>query len=150
MNLCQIFSHWEQVRTDLFATIDKFEEADLTFVPFGGSWPVGQMMLHIADAEDGWIRYAVTRELDQWPEQYCLENYPTKAAIKSALTTVHNHTEQYLESLDEASTTQLVAVPWGEQISLLWIIWHMVEHEIHHRGELSLILGLFGREGLDV
>jgi len=24
-----------------------------------------------------------------------------------------------------------------------------MEHEIHHRGELSLILGLFGREGLD-
>jgi len=31
-----------------------------------------------------------------------------------------------------------------------WIIWHVLEHEIHHRGELSLILGLLGREGLDV
>jgi uncharacterized damage-inducible protein DinB len=150
MNLCQIFSHWKQVRMDLLVTIDKFEEADLSYIPFAGSWPVGQMMLHIADAEDGWIRYAVTRELDHWPEQYRLENYPTKAAIKSALTAVHNRTEQYLETLEEAGTTQLVAVPWGESLPLLWIIWHVVEHEIHHRGELSLILGLLGREGLDV
>jgi uncharacterized damage-inducible protein DinB len=29
------------------------------------------------------------------------------------------------------------------------MLWHVVEHEIHHRGELSLILGLLGREGLD-
>jgi uncharacterized damage-inducible protein DinB len=35
-------------------------------------------------------------------------------------------------------------------LSLGWIIWHVLEHEIHHRGELSLILGLLGREGLDV
>jgi uncharacterized damage-inducible protein DinB len=30
------------------------------------------------------------------------------------------------------------------------VIWHVLEHEIHHRGELSLIHGLLGREGLDV
>jgi uncharacterized damage-inducible protein DinB len=26
----------------------------------------------------------------------------------------------------------------------------VLEHEVHHRGELSLIHGLLGREGLDV
>jgi uncharacterized damage-inducible protein DinB len=39
---------------------------------------------------------------------------------------------------------------WGEPIPLRWIIWHVLEHEVHHRGELSLILGLLGKEGLDV
>ena len=29
------------------------------------------------------------------------------------------------------------------------MIEHMIDHEIHHRGELSLILGLLGREGLN-
>jgi uncharacterized damage-inducible protein DinB len=29
------------------------------------------------------------------------------------------------------------------------MIGHLIEHEIHHRGELSLILGLLGREGLN-
>ena len=40
--------------------------------------------------------------------------------------------------------------PEGEVFTLRWIIWHVLEHEIHHRGELSLALGLLGREGLDV
>jgi len=29
------------------------------------------------------------------------------------------------------------------------MLMHTLEHEIHHRGELSLILGLLGRKGLD-
>ena len=59
-------------------------------------------------------------------------------------------TEQYLEALGEAGATMMVDAPWGKRLPLTWIVWHVVEHEIHHRGELSLILGLLGREGLDV
>ncbi|HEX3723953.1 MAG TPA: DinB family protein [Nitrolancea sp.] len=29
----------------------------------------------------------------------------------------------------------------------LWIVWHVMEHEIHHGGELSLALGTHGVEG---
>jgi uncharacterized damage-inducible protein DinB len=150
MNLAQFFSHWKQIRADLLSTLDNFNDADLTYVPFNKSWSVGQIVLHIAEAEEGWFRYAVTRELEKWPEQYCLENYPQKEAIKLALAAVHARTEQYIKSLNDADMSQVVVVPWGESIPLLWIIWHVVEHEIHHRGELSLILGLLGREGLDV
>jgi uncharacterized damage-inducible protein DinB len=27
-----------------------------------------------------------------------------------------------------------------------WIVWHVLEHEIHHGGELSLALGMSGVE----
>jgi uncharacterized damage-inducible protein DinB len=32
--------------------------------------------------------------------------------------------------------------------TLQWIIWHVLEHEIHHGGELSLALGAQGLEGV--
>jgi uncharacterized damage-inducible protein DinB len=35
-------------------------------------------------------------------------------------------------------------------VPLRSIIWHVLEHEIHHRGELSILIGLLGREGLEV
>ncbi len=146
----QFFSHWQQIRADLLAVLDKFNDEDLAFVPFAGSWPVGRIMLHIANAEEGWFRYAVRWELDRWPEPHQLKDYPTIEAIKSVLLTVHEQTEAYLRTLTEADLTQLVELPWGESAPLLWIIWHVVEHEIHHRGELSFVLGLLGREGLDV
>jgi uncharacterized damage-inducible protein DinB len=126
MNPSQVFSHWKQIRADLLSIIDKFNDVDLTYIPFNTSWSVGQIMLHIADAEDGWFRYAVTRELEKWPEQYRLENYPKKEDIKSALATVHSRTEHYLESLNDADSAQLIVVPWGDSIPLLWIIWHVL------------------------
>jgi len=31
-----------------------------------------------------------------------------------------------------------------------WIVWHVLEHEIHHGGELSLALGGYGLQGIDM
>ena len=143
----EIFSHWKQVRTDLVTMVGRFTEAELAYVPFDGAWPVGQIMLHIAEAEEGWFRYIVMRELNAWSDQYTLENYPRKEAILEALSEVHQHTEQYLATLKEEDLLMQITAPRGEVLSLNWIIWHVIEHEIHHRGELSLILGMLGREG---
>jgi uncharacterized damage-inducible protein DinB len=40
----------------------------------------------------------------------------------------------------------------GEEYSLTrqWIIWHVIEHDVHHGGEISLTLGVHGLEGLDL
>lgn len=29
-----------------------------------------------------------------------------------------------------------------------WILWHMIEHDLHHGGEISIMLGSFGLQGL--
>jgi uncharacterized damage-inducible protein DinB len=54
---------------------------------------------------------------------------------------VGDHEDQDLETEIEAQ--------WGERNLLVNFVWHVIEHEIHHRGELYIILGLLGREGLD-
>jgi len=40
----------------------------------------------------------------------------------------------------------------GEEYKLTrqWIIWHVIEHDLHHGGEISLTLGMHGLEGLDM
>jgi uncharacterized damage-inducible protein DinB len=149
MKPSQMFTHWDQVRTDLVATIDKFTQEELTFVPFKGSWSVGQIMLHIADCENYWLHFVVRQEIDPW-KYYDLADYPSVEAIKKVLDIVRLKTLIYLESLEESDLDKVYQIPEGETYTLGWIIWHVVEHEIHHRGELSLLLGLLGRPGLDV
>jgi uncharacterized damage-inducible protein DinB len=29
-------------------------------------------------------------------------------------------------------------------VSRAWVVWHVMEHDLHHGGELSLTLGLHG------
>ena len=40
----------------------------------------------------------------------------------------------------------------GEEYSFTrqWIIWHVIEHDLHHGGEISLTLGAHGMAGLDL
>jgi uncharacterized damage-inducible protein DinB len=149
MEPSQIFSHWGQVRSDLFSTIDMFDESELTFQPFKGSWPIGQIMLHIADCEDNWLHGVVRHEYQPWLS-YKLADFPSKPQIKQVLERAHLKTIKLLEDLNEDDLDQKYKTPEGENFRLRWIIWHVMEHEIHHRGELSLALGLLGRQGLDV
>lgn len=150
MKVSQQFSHWKQVREDLLSTIDKFKEEELSYVPFESSMSVGQIMLHIGEAEEGWFRTFVAKELEEWPD-FDLEAYPTTEAIKAQLTVIHSRTEKYLESLNADDLEQSITHTRRDfRLPLGWIIWHVLEHEIHHRGELSLILGMLGRKGLDV
>lgn len=150
MHLDLLFAHWRQVHADLLALVDRFSEEELAYAPFPGSWSVAQILLHIAGAEEGWFRFVVTREYAQWPDDHRSEEYPTREAIRALLAEVHARTEAYLATLDLADLDRVVDGGWVGRFCLGWIIWHVLEHEIHHRGEVSLILGLLGREGLDV
>ncbi len=48
MNLDQLISRWEQVRTGLLSTIEKFSQQELDYVPFEGGYSVARLILHIA------------------------------------------------------------------------------------------------------
>ena len=100
MKLGDMFVHWNQVRADLLTTIDKFGDEELSFVPFEGSWPVGKIMLHIAETEDGWLHTLVQRQLDPGVD-YELADYPTKSAIKSVLDRARSRTVPLLDRLIE-------------------------------------------------
>lgn len=106
-------------------------------------------MLHIAECEDHWLQGEVRHEF-KLPISYELADYPTKRAILEVLSVAHSRTLRFLDSLEEKDLDRVYRTSHEETFPLRWIIWHVLEHEIHHRGELSLILGMLGREGLDV
>ena len=99
--------------------------------------------------EEGWFRYAVLREYDKWP-QFPHTDYPTVESIKSFLHEVHERTNAYLETIDADDLDRQLSLALGFDASLRYVIWHVLEHEIHHRGEIFLMLGLQGMEAPDV
>jgi uncharacterized damage-inducible protein DinB len=141
--------YWPYVREGLFQALDQLTDEQLDFTPREGLWSLGEIACHIAEAEEGWFRHVVTGELGDWPK-YRLEDYASVAAVKTLLDEVHGRTVAYLESLDEAGLDQVIEASWGGKFSLRWIFWHVLEHEVHHRGEIFLLLGLLGMEAPDV
>lgn len=150
MNLKTYFSHWQQIHQGLLALIEDFSPGELAYMPFAGSWTVKEIILHIADTEEGWIHYLLRRKYDAWPEGYDPQDFPDSPALITLLTEIHDRTMSYLATCPVDDLEKGIKTDWGSQLTLGWVVWHVLEHEIHHRGELSLILGMLGREGLDV
>ncbi len=106
-------------------------------------------MAHIAHEEAGEFEYGITQVLPEFPTAYKLDDYATKSAVLSLLESVHANSAAYLEKLSEEDLDRVVETPWGKSHRLVEMIGHLIEHETHHRGELSLIIGILGREGLN-
>ncbi len=68
----------------------------------------------------------------------------TVAALRAELERVHRDTVEYLNTVPEEEFERIVQVPGDGTPKLLWILWHVFEQEIHHRGELFLCLSLMG------
>lgn len=149
MNVAKIIQFWGQIRHGLLDTIEKFTDEELDFVAFEGGYSVRQLILHIAQEEYGEIQYGITRAIDAFPPSYPADAYPTVESTTASLASVHKETVRFLEGLDDHDLAREIEPPWGGTYPLIDLIWHVMEHEIHHRGELSIILGLLGREGLD-
>ncbi len=150
MNVRELFKHWDEVRSNLFRALDMLIDDHLDFVPREGLWSLGEVARHIANAEEGWFRYVIAREYDEWPPAYPAADYPTVVSVKALLTEVHARTETYLDTLSMADLERQIEAPWGQHFSLYWIIWHIIDHELHHRGEIYLMLGLMGLEAPDI
>lgn len=149
MSLTKIDQFWTQIRKSLIETIDKFAYEDLSFVPVEDGYSVRQIILHIAQEEYGEIQYGLAQVIDEFPPEYPEDDYQTVESMKALLASVHNQTSRYLETIADDDLEKEFEAQWGEKKPLIDFITHVMEHEIHHRGELSLILGLLGREGLD-
>ena len=151
MNSQQLNQYWRTVRAGLFEALDQLHDAQLDFKPREGLWSLKETICHIAGAEEGWFRYIVSHELRGWEEaEFKASDYTTVAALKQLLSTVHERTEAFLIPNGDALFNQVVQLPWGAVTTIGWVVWHVLEHEIHHRGEIYLILGLLGMEAPDV
>ncbi len=55
-----------------------------------------------------------------------------------------------LETIDKFALSELdFRTPCGADYRLGSMVNHLIEHEIHHRAELSLVLGMLGKQGLN-
>ena len=145
MNAAEYFDHWPKVFRDLEFAVNLLDDADLDFRPAEPYHrTVGDILRHMINVEQGWIHYVITRELDEWPDADS-ESLPTVDAIVSELESTHSKTMDYLETVSANDFNRIVQVPGDGTPKLGWILWHVLEQQIHHRGELFLCLSLLGK-----
>jgi len=146
MNAAEYFDHWAKVWRDLQLGVAMLHDEHLSFRPAERySRTVGDILRHIINVEQGWIHYVVRRSLNSWPEEDAGE-LKTVQAIQAELSRTHKETLEYLSTVPMDDFNRIVQVPRDGTPKLGWILWHVLEQQIHHRGELFLCLSLLGMD----
>jgi uncharacterized damage-inducible protein DinB len=144
MNAAQFFDHWNKIWRDLLRAVSLLRDEHLDFRPAAGySRSVGDILRHIINLEQGWIHFVIRRNLPEWPDEDA-DRLSSVEAILQELERVHKETMAYLYTLPVDDFNRIVQVPEDGTPKLGWILWHVFEQQIHHRGELYLCLSLLG------
>lgn len=142
------FQRWQEVRDGLMSALDLLQDSQLDFKPHPGLWSVRETVVHLAGTEEGWLRWYTA---NKWhPGLADLGQFPSVASLKKLLVDIHQQTLAQFGDDPAAVLAQECLLPWGAQVNMEWAVWHVLEHEIHHRGEIYLMLGLLGMEAPDV
>ncbi len=111
---------------------------------------IGEIATHMIGARARWF-HDLVGEGDQ--EFAALGTWDRKgmpirnaAELVSGLETTCRVMQQAIASWTPADWEQPYEGESGEPASFTrqWIIWHLIEHDLHHGGELSLTLGIHG------
>jgi uncharacterized damage-inducible protein DinB len=146
MNAAQFFDHWNTVHRDLLHAVAVLSDKDLEFQPAKRyERTVGGIIRHIINLERGWIHFVVSRTLDDWPDEEAAR-LNTVEKLRQELESVFSQTMNFLATIPVEDFNRVVQVPGDGVPKLSWILWHVFEQEIHHRGELFLCLSLLGKE----
>ena len=121
---------------------------------------IGMLATHIIATRVGWFHFlmgegsASLASMAQWDEPE--EPLRPAAELVAALEVTWQMIQTALQHLTIADLDEIFhdtdenGEEEEEALTRQWIIWHVLEHDLHHGGELSFSLGMHGLTGLDL
>lgn len=152
-----IYENWRGYQHKLRACVAPLTEEQLSLQPAPHMWPVGQVVQHIISVRAGWFS-ATLQEEDATMSAYMewgQRHSPARSAAELARGL--DETWAFIEDRLNRWTDAECALTFPDEadgqvydVSRSWVIYHVLEHDLHHGGELSLILGMHALPALDL
>jgi len=117
------------------------DKIDWSYAP--GRFTLGDLLRHIAVSE----RYLFAENIQGNPSRYTTHGKELASsldAILSLMERLHTESMEIFSKLGDASLQERCANVGGMEIARWKWMRSMVEHEIHHRGQLYICLGILG------
>lgn len=135
------FEQWELIRGGTKATALLVPDDKLDFRPHPDMVPLGELLRHIVGAVYFLLRRRLGRELEI-PAEIKAKQPLNRAAFLEQLKATDALVRQALSELSEEDLTRTAYEEQGRAWSVGYVVWHIGEHEIHHRAQLKMYLKL--------
>lgn len=140
-----ILEHWERYRSVTLQFLETLTDEELHWRPDAGAYSCGQQLLHIAQTEDYYERGFSRGEWDQRLLGFPRE-LPLKEELRAFFAVVRERMNGYLRALAPADLDRPLPVPHAPPgLPLRWWLWFVLEHEIHHKAQLSVYFRQMGK-----
>lgn len=118
---------------------------------------VGDLLTHLVSTRARWMLYGLAEgdekigAIAQWQDPGAPVRTPAELAegLERTWTLIHDALGRW--TLDEMA--EPIQREWrGETQTLTrqWVIWHLIEHDLHHGGELAFALGMHGIQANEI
>lgn len=152
-----IYENWRGHNEKLRNCIAPLTNDQLQLQPAAHLWPLGQIVQHIISVRAGWFS-GTLQDDDEAMNEYMSwgrRDSPARTALELArgLDDTWAFVEARLQRWTPADCARTFPDEWDGQtveVSRSWVIYHVLEHDLHHGSEVSLILGMNGLPGLDL
>ena len=152
-----IYENWRGYHEKLRDCIAPLTTEQLRLQPAAHMWPLSQIVQHIISVRAGW--FSGTLQDDDPAMNAYMEwgqrDSPSRSAAElvSGLDETWAFIEARLQRWTPDDCAMTFPDEWeGEQydVTRSWVIYHVMEHDLHHGGEVSLILGMNGLRTLNL
>lgn len=158
LTLTRFYPGWLDHQQLLIRLIAPLAAEQLALQAAPGLNPVWMLAAHIASCRVGWFQQLLGEgdpalgEIYDWDVDGAAPR--TSAELVTALTATWDMIASCLSRwtpamLDDRFERRRPGRPAPSR-TRAWVTWHVLEHDIHHAGEISLTLGMHGLPGLDL
>ena len=158
ISLLPLYKCWDAYQGLLLKALEPLTAEQLSLRAAPNLRSIGENAAHIAGTRAGWLYFVLGRTderllpmtNDGWVEQ-------AVGSVDRLLKALQDSWLSVQETLSAWTTADLDEIVHDvdengadETYTRQWVIWHLIEHDTHHGGELSFTLGMHGLTGIDI
>lgn len=152
-----IYENWRGYQEKLRDAVAPLTAEQLSLQPAPHMWPLGQILQHIISVRAGWFSGTLQDE-DAAISAYMTwgqRESPTRSGAELArgLDETWAFIETRLQRWTADDCVKTFPDEWEGQVTYVsrsWVIYHVLEHDLHHGGEVALLLGMNGLRTLNL
>ncbi len=147
--LTTFYKQWQAYQEHIQESLAPLTAAQLALRAAPNLRSIGENAAHIIGCRAGWftetLGEAANEFVKTWGDQP--ESERSAAELVQGLAATWQLMAGCLDRWSSADMQQTFPDDWEGEIvhlSRAWVVWHVMEHDLHHGGEIALTLGMHG------
>ncbi|HLZ21609.1 MAG TPA: DinB family protein [Ktedonobacterales bacterium] len=146
--LTTFYTQWKEYQEHIKEAVAPLTADQLALRAAPDLRSIGENAEHIIGCRVGWFTYTLGEDGGEFVKAWEKEEPARSAAeLAQGLDATWQLMAGCLTRWSPADMHQTFPDDWDGKIvhvSRAWVVWHVLEHDLHHGGEISLTLGMHG------